>query len=774
MTKLNLYILLMLLSGLLLAQNRSVMKEIADEKSFSDKSYPADAREYLERYYQFNGIDPAKFQIPANQLKKTAAWGFNAGDKKSFYVPDLTPGSTYLTSFTCKAVGVNCYVFVEDTSWTKYVDQKAVDSLRTYFDSKTPANSNKGIYQTDVDTFGDAPDVDNDPRIIILVLNIRDGWTPGNGYVAGFFSPGNETGNVGIGSNHNQPAEIYHVDCYPTNLKTSSGLATGLSTTAHEFQHMIHWKSHQSNEQSFFDEGCSMVAEWINGFRVDDYLSFYSQTPNRYLLYWHGGDANDVLNDYGRATSFFLYLKEQFYDSNNLFFKKFVQSAYLGINAFDVDVLPSIGSQRRFADILIDWWIANYLNDRTIDPKWGFKYSNVPRVTSTSITNPNVSSGSGGVNKQAATFLSYISGKNLSINFNTNGKTGIKLKAIKIGAASKQVVDVTPSTNFTVPDFGSTYSNVTFLVCHNDNNDFTNPSNPTLFPFTYTSSGNATKTIQLISNDNNSEPSAVWAGNIGDTVAVAFTGIQGAKLDSIKVALRQAGSMNGGIWKYNSSWSPSPFGQKLAVPITVTSTISTRPPSPYPVPWPNWVKVDLTSKNIDASSDFAVGIFIQGTYSSDGSGANGLMFGLLDGTTFSNSMTYDTKPSSGAARWLWYVNNSNQTYVYLIRAYVSYGTTGVKDIVELLPSHFKLEQNYPNPFNPSTTIKYSIPISSVVTLKVFDLLGREVATLVDEFKTAGTYNSQFSILHSQFSSGVYFYTIKADNYFETKKMVLLK
>lgn len=93
---------------------------------------------------------------------------------------------------------------------------------------------------------------------------------------------------------------------------------------------------------------------------------------------------------------------------------------------------------------------------------------------------------------------------------------------------------------------------------------------------------------------------------------------------------------------------------------------------------------------------------------------------------------------------------------------------------ENIPSVFSLSNNYPNPFNPETTISYSIPQSSHVTLKVYDVLGREIVTLVDEVKEAGTYNSQFSIGNYQLSSGVYFYRIQANEFSETKKMLLIK
>ncbi len=90
----------------------------------------------------------------------------------------------------------------------------------------------------------------------------------------------------------------------------------------------------------------------------------------------------------------------------------------------------------------------------------------------------------------------------------------------------------------------------------------------------------------------------------------------------------------------------------------------------------------------------------------------------------------------------------------------------------LSPNSYNLAQNYPNPFNPTTTIKYSIPESGNVSLKVFDILGNEVASLVNEEKTPGVYSVTFDA--SQLSSGVYFYKIQAGSYVETKKMLLLK
>jgi len=97
--------------------------------------------------------------------------------------------------------------------------------------------------------------------------------------------------------------------------------------------------------------------------------------------------------------------------------------------------------------------------------------------------------------------------------------------------------------------------------------------------------------------------------------------------------------------------------------------------------------------------------------------------------------------------------------------------------VELdLPTKFTLEQNYPNPFNPSTKISWQSPVGSWQTLKVFDVLGKEVATLVNEYKDAGSYEVEFSPASSikNLTSGIYFYQLKAGEFHETKKMLLIK
>lgn len=98
--------------------------------------------------------------------------------------------------------------------------------------------------------------------------------------------------------------------------------------------------------------------------------------------------------------------------------------------------------------------------------------------------------------------------------------------------------------------------------------------------------------------------------------------------------------------------------------------------------------------------------------------------------------------------------------------------TAVNTISNPIPSDYSIDQNYPNPFNPVTKITYQIPKNGTVTLKVFNALGKEVATLVNAEKTAGKYTVDFS--GQGLSSGIYFYSIQSGSFRETKKMILLK
>ncbi|MBK8550650.1 MAG: T9SS type A sorting domain-containing protein [Ignavibacteria bacterium] len=99
-------------------------------------------------------------------------------------------------------------------------------------------------------------------------------------------------------------------------------------------------------------------------------------------------------------------------------------------------------------------------------------------------------------------------------------------------------------------------------------------------------------------------------------------------------------------------------------------------------------------------------------------------------------------------------------------------STGIQAISENIPAKFYLFQNYPNPFNPSTNLEFGISDSRFASLKIYDLLGNEVATLVNERLNQGTYKVKFN--GNDLSSGIYFYRLSAGDYTDTKRMLLIK
>ena len=118
-------------------------------------------------------------------------------------------------------------------------------------------------------------------------------------------------------------------------------------------------------------------------------------------------------------------------------------------------------------------------------------------------------------------------------------------------------------------------------------------------------------------------------------------------------------------------------------------------------------------------------------------------------------------PCSTGANW---VNDSKRTYTYI-------PITEIERLSAVIHT-FSLSNNYPNPFNPTTTIKYQIPKTNLVILKVYDVLGKEVVTLVNEEKPMGKYEVKFEA--KGLPSGIYFFRIQAGDFQQVKKMVLMK
>ena len=286
------------------------------------------------------------------------------------------------------------------------------------------------------------------------------------------------------------------------------------------------------------------------------------------------------------------------------------------------------------------------------------------------------------------------------------------------------------------------------------------------------SSGQAAAlTVQEISFEDGA-PDGLLSFTTPDTAVVWFDAVPGSVLDSIKAAFRRDGSIGFGIWKYTGAQRPTPLGTNYRF-ITLNVTGSPTFSAPYPVPYPNWRKIDVSSWNVDLNSAFAVGFVF---------GASGTVPGLMiSNEPYTQPFHSYTNTTSSSVR-NWYVATSNtagdSAYKYVVRAYAHFGSlTGVTEPVELVPSTFALDNNYPNPFNPSTMIHYTISSSGYVRLRVFDVVGREVASLVNGVQSAGSYAVSWHGTDDagrSVASGVYFYTLESLGQKTTKRMAFLK
>jgi hypothetical protein len=162
--------------------------------------------------------------------------------------------------------------------------------------------------------------------------------------------------------------------------------------------------------------------------------------------------------------------------------------------------------------------------------------------------------------------------------------------------------------------------------------------------------------------------------------------------------------------------------------------------------------------------------------------ALGIVDSLLISTDAGINWSLVGTPDGTRINDLLFVNNNNGWAVGKEGAILKFNSdyVNIKSENNYLPALFSLYQNYPNPFNPSTVIRYSLTGNSFVSLKIFDVRGNEIVTLVNEKQNRGSYNYQFSNDDYQLPSGVYFYRISArDNqldkeFFESRKMIILK
>ncbi|MFQ6613173.1 MAG: T9SS type A sorting domain-containing protein, partial [Fidelibacterota bacterium] len=191
-----------------------------------------------------------------------------------------------------------------------------------------------------------------------------------------------------------------------------------------------------------------------------------------------------------------------------------------------------------------------------------------------------------------------------------------------------------------------------------------------------------------------------------------------------------------------------------------------------------FVKLDLTGTNVLDENSWTETVFTVDTNQTGGT--NKMFAGAnLDNDKFGEVvLAYQGVSDSLYAGTDSAMANPNRVFLRVLEWSGESSELAVRDIVLITPDQFKLNQNYPNPFNPSTTIEYTLPIASTISLTVYNMLGQEVVKLVNnENKPSGSYSVHWNGLDRngvKVSSGTYFYTLKFGNFSKTKQMTFLK
>ncbi|MEX0747943.1 MAG: hypothetical protein WD275_08095 [Rhodothermales bacterium] len=332
--------------------------------------------DYLSGLEETRTALDAVYTQPASKHGGTQA-AYEIGDTRTFkvYNHDESSRTTSMVlddlNFTLLAEGEHFLVWVETSELNNgHVRETDVISLSNALQDETPEGSidaSSGILDNNERIFGAPPDVDGDDRTDILLVDIRDGWVSGStrGYVAGFVW----SGDLSRTGNHR---DVVYADVNPGLFREGNHLSTaGIeATVAHEYQHLIHF-NYDLKELTFVNEGLAEWASVMNGYSTRN-ISYLADAKehNVSLLDWREDAAS--LSDYQRAGLFTTYLAQRLgVEATGRIVRARSGSANLiGVDGYH---LVAADAGLEFPDLVSDFHVANYLNDRILGDEFGYE-----------------------------------------------------------------------------------------------------------------------------------------------------------------------------------------------------------------------------------------------------------------------------------------------------------------------------------------------------------------------------------------------------------------
>ncbi len=737
----------------------------------------------------------------AGVLPKSGSQAVTPGSEKSFQLLDFTtcngPGGCqpYNETFTLAATGTLFNIWIANTDLAANGGQIVESDWQEFaiaLGDETPSdswNANLGIIEIDNMVFGPPSDIDQNGKIEVLIHDIRDGYDGVNnlGFTVGYYSP----------SDLNAPnrADIIHLDSSPAiyrldGSRRSSSLT--LATLAHEYQHLIFAVQHGSNDLTFIDEGLAEWAEVVNGYspRTVSYLGETSEIA-RPMLDWrsdpYGGARNQ---DYQRAGLFHHYLAERL---STEIVGEIARGSGIGVGNYTKMLTDNFLDASFLEELVQGFHVANVINDQSLNPAFGYaspfrsgiKASAVQTIDGTQSNSSAVSVTalpSGAVRylrwTQVGDFnldISATSGANRLSPVLVMKPAGGQLQRAEpeVGGEPLSISGEFDEIHLIVPHVDLTTSSTASFVVNANWEDFA--GNSQLEVLTYDSGTAATDDGGLLvayalggSQGYSITPESEFANQFVIPTGAALTSVDVAVLFMSDVGVDTATNTRDLVVKVYADLDGDPGELLVSKEVLWTSGSSTG---------------DLTYQTVDFSDEIGILENAQGpiyvSIADLGSDDNHVIVPMANSATSDlPSYLFTTFGNSGLG-WAPFddITSGGQSVfdgqVAPIRATIDLmaGSTDTED-ADVLPRTLTLEQNYPNPFNPSTQIRFSLPQTEDVQLQVFDLLGRNVATLVNSTLPAGQHEVSFDA--SDLTSGLYLYTIATPSRRISRTMTLIK
>ncbi len=420
------------------------------------------SQEYVNKYFDdLKKNDLSKF-YKLTSLQKTNA---EIGDEQKFIVLNLkNPQAPTFDSklFVLKKTDSQINVWVEKAELNNdHVTTSVIESIYNGLINTTPSGSldrNKGIFEIDVQVFGDPPDFDGNSKVDFLLTDIQDGWDGSGSFFGGFFNPGDQTTNAG-----SNKADILYIDTYPGIYNELNGNATYntrsvLGTVSHEFQHLIQYANDRS-EKTWVNEGLSELSSFLCGYGL--------RTPQYYLKNTHlrlsSWNAENSLPHYSRVALWTYYLYEKYGLSLITEISKNNKQSMDGINS----ALANLNIGKNIDAITEDFFKTLALNDPGIAPEYSFNWSALRYIKA--IPNDRVVNYSFSKDTSLAAYsfrvIEFTNGDSLSFSF--SGTSVENLFVHKTGFGNTSYYNELFSTNISEVGFGEAFHTYTLYILNN-------------------------------------------------------------------------------------------------------------------------------------------------------------------------------------------------------------------------------------------------------------------------------------------------------------------